>query len=246
MQATHRVSRCRLPRHGARSGVELGRPPLARKVRLPSAIVEIVLKLRRFLWMTCHAKRLECVQLAGAVVRRGRLESGSNLHALQTLRAAKAEATPLAKFPGPGGFTACRTKQPAGEPHGFSARIGGRPTGCSHPAGSRGGGNRGQTSVIAQEGAAGQAHRLATRRSRRVDDSEPILPRRAESGSTARKPSRMSDAALSPLAANSGSPATISSSKPATRWWSWVLMPQTRKSPNGGRRRSRTTGRFLI
>ena len=37
-----------------------------------------------------------------------------------------------------------------------------------------------------------------------MDGSEPILPRRAESGSTARKPNRMSDAALSPLAANSG------------------------------------------
>ena len=47
-------------------------------------------------------------------------------------------------------------------------------------------------------------HRLASRRRRRVDGSEPILPRRAESGSTARKPNRMSDAALSPLAANSG------------------------------------------
>jgi len=89
-------------------------------------------------------------------------------------------------------------------------------------------------------------HRLASRRKRRVDDSEPILPRRAESGSTAKKPSRMSDAALSPLAANSGSPAAISSSKSATRCWSWVLMPQTGKSPNGGRRRRRTTGRFYV
>ena len=88
-------------------------------------------------------------------------------------------------------------------------------------------------------------HRLASRRRRRVDDSEPILPRRAESGSTARKRSRMSDAALSPLAANSRSPAAICWSKPATRWWSWVLMPQRRKSPNGGRRRSRATGAFL-
>ena len=34
-----------------------------------------------------YAKRLECVQLAGAVVKRGRAESGSKLHALQTLRA---------------------------------------------------------------------------------------------------------------------------------------------------------------
>jgi len=36
--------------------------------------------------MFLGAKRLECVQLAGAVVRRGRSESGSKLHALQTLR----------------------------------------------------------------------------------------------------------------------------------------------------------------
>ena len=54
------------------------------------------------------------------------------------------------------------------------------------------------------------------------------------------------DAALSPLAANSLSPGAIASSNPATRWWSWVLTPQTRKSPNGGSRRSKTTGRFLI
>jgi len=37
--------------------------------------------------MNCHAKRLECVQLAGAVARQGWFESGSELHALQTLRA---------------------------------------------------------------------------------------------------------------------------------------------------------------
>jgi hypothetical protein len=36
-----------------------------------------------------HAKRLECVQLAGAVAGRGWLESGSKLHALQTLRAVR-------------------------------------------------------------------------------------------------------------------------------------------------------------
>jgi hypothetical protein len=35
--------------------------------------------------MNYHAKRLECVLLAGAVVKRGRAESGSKLHALQTL-----------------------------------------------------------------------------------------------------------------------------------------------------------------
>jgi hypothetical protein len=108
--------------------------------------------------MNYHAKRMECVQLAGAVARWGRLESGSKLHALQTLRAAKAGAPPLLKFPSPGGFTNCRTKLPAGGTHGFSARIGDRPAGCFHPAGSRSGRKRGQTSVIAQEGGAGQAH----------------------------------------------------------------------------------------
>ena len=34
-----------------------------------------------------NAKRLECVQLAGAIIKHGRSESGSKLHALQTLRA---------------------------------------------------------------------------------------------------------------------------------------------------------------
>ena len=78
------------------------------------------------MWMNYHSKRMECVQLAGAVIRQRRLESGSKLPALQTLRAAKAGATPLAKFPGPEGFTSCLTKPPAGAPHGFSARIGDR------------------------------------------------------------------------------------------------------------------------
>src|ERR1035438_3120859 len=54
-----------------------------------SAIGGIARKLQGFLWMNCHAKRLECVQLAGAVVRRGWSESGSKLHALQTLRAVR-------------------------------------------------------------------------------------------------------------------------------------------------------------
>ena len=65
-----------------------------------SAIVGIARKLQGFLWMNCHAKRLEYVQLvhppqccyggrAGAVVRRGWSESGSKLHALQTLRAVR-------------------------------------------------------------------------------------------------------------------------------------------------------------
>ena len=42
-----------------------------------------------FLWMNYHAKRLECVQLAGAVVRQDSFKSGSKLHALQTLRAVR-------------------------------------------------------------------------------------------------------------------------------------------------------------
>jgi len=37
--------------------------------------------------MNCLAKRLDCVQLAGAFARRGWFESGSKLRALQTLRA---------------------------------------------------------------------------------------------------------------------------------------------------------------
>ena len=41
------------------------------------------------LWMNCHAKRMECVQLAGAVGRRGWCESGSKLRAVQTLRAVR-------------------------------------------------------------------------------------------------------------------------------------------------------------
>src|ERR1035441_4338401 len=49
----------------------------------PSAPVTFVL------WMDCHAKRLECVQLAGAVVRRWWSVSGSKLRALQTLRAVR-------------------------------------------------------------------------------------------------------------------------------------------------------------
>src|ERR1035438_4417202 len=64
------------------------------------AIVGIARKLKGFLWMNCPAKRLEYVQLvhppqccyegrAGAVVRRGWSESGSKLHALQTLRAVR-------------------------------------------------------------------------------------------------------------------------------------------------------------
>ena len=88
--------------------------------------------------------------------------------------------------------------------------------------------------------------RLASRRWRRSDDSEPIFPKSDDSGSTARKPNRMSDVALSPLAADSLSASAMISSKSATRWCSWVLTPQTRKSPKGGNRRSKTTGRFLI
>jgi len=55
------------------------------------------LRMFAILWMNCHAKRLECVQLvhptqgyggqAAAVVRQRWLENGSKLRALQTLRA---------------------------------------------------------------------------------------------------------------------------------------------------------------
>ena len=40
-------------------------------VCLCTAILQFARMLRRFLWMNRHAKRLECVQLAGAVIRRG-------------------------------------------------------------------------------------------------------------------------------------------------------------------------------
>ena len=39
--------------------------------------------------MNCRAKRMECVQLAGAFERCRAPESGSKLHALQTLRAVR-------------------------------------------------------------------------------------------------------------------------------------------------------------
>src|ERR1035438_9528132 len=60
----------------------------------PALRQQILLEQRRFLWMNCHAKRLECDQLAGAVLRWRRLESGSKLHALQTLRAVNPHGTP--------------------------------------------------------------------------------------------------------------------------------------------------------
>ena len=44
--------------------------------------------------MNVRAKRVECVQLAGAVGRWGWSESGSKLRALQTLRAATTDARP--------------------------------------------------------------------------------------------------------------------------------------------------------
>jgi hypothetical protein len=53
------------------------------------AIVENVRKLRRFLWMNCYAKRLECAELAPALVRPRPSESASKLDALQTLRAVR-------------------------------------------------------------------------------------------------------------------------------------------------------------
>src|ERR1035441_6221859 len=42
-----------------------------RKGERAFAAVEVVRRLRGLLWMKCHAKRLECVQHAGAVVRGG-------------------------------------------------------------------------------------------------------------------------------------------------------------------------------
>src|ERR1039458_1128273 len=53
----------------------------------PALPPPVPLKSRGILWTDCHAKRLECDQLAGAVVCWRWLESGSKLHALQTLRA---------------------------------------------------------------------------------------------------------------------------------------------------------------
>jgi hypothetical protein len=54
------------------------------------ALVQYARKLGRFLWMNCHAKRMECVQLAGAVVRRGvvwkREQAGRTLHTLRAVR----------------------------------------------------------------------------------------------------------------------------------------------------------------
>src|ERR1035441_7613520 len=35
-----------------------------------AAIVKLARRLRALFWMNCHAKRLECVQLAGAVIKR--------------------------------------------------------------------------------------------------------------------------------------------------------------------------------
>src|ERR1035438_231680 len=60
----------------------------------PALPQPVPLASRGFLWTDCHAKRLECDQLAGAVLRWRRLESGSKLHALQTLRAVKPHGTP--------------------------------------------------------------------------------------------------------------------------------------------------------
>ena len=43
-------------------------------------------KLRKFLWTTCYAKRLECVELAPAFEAPPPYDSASKLDALQTLR----------------------------------------------------------------------------------------------------------------------------------------------------------------
>lgn len=88
--------------------------------------------------------------------------------------------------------------------------------------------------------------RLVNKRRWRVDERTPSLPSRADSGSTARNPNRTSDAAFRPVVGNSGSSVVMISSKSGTCWWSWVLIPQTRKSPKGGRRRSKATGQSVI
>ena len=66
------------------------------------AIVEIVRKLRGFLWMNCHAKHMECDQLAGAVEGCHAPESRSKLRALQTLRAVQLRQCLLAAMRYPG------------------------------------------------------------------------------------------------------------------------------------------------
>src|ERR1035437_1920809 len=79
--------------------------------------------------MNCPAKRLECVQLAGAVVRHGRPESGSKLHALQTLRAIRLRLRRAAAIAPPsllrGGYEAGRTGKQTRIKRGDSHRIGG-------------------------------------------------------------------------------------------------------------------------
>ena len=66
-------------------------PKAAKKERsfalLP--MVELVLKVRGFLRMNCHAKRLECVELAPAFEPPPPYDSASKLDALQTLRAVR-------------------------------------------------------------------------------------------------------------------------------------------------------------
>ena len=56
--------------------------------RNASAIADVGRKQREFLWMNCHAKRLECVELAPALAP-SPYDSASKLVALQTLRAAR-------------------------------------------------------------------------------------------------------------------------------------------------------------
>jgi hypothetical protein len=52
-----------------------------------TAIVEVVRKRQAFLLVACHAKRLECAELAPAFGRAAPFENASKLDALQTLRA---------------------------------------------------------------------------------------------------------------------------------------------------------------
>ena len=60
-----------------------------------SAIVEIVLTLRRFHWAKCDAQRLECIQLAGALVRHTSVRKRE-----QAPRTPNASRISVAAFPG--------------------------------------------------------------------------------------------------------------------------------------------------
>lgn len=73
----------------------------------------------------------------------------------------------------------------------------------------------------------------------------PMLPMICCGVWMARKPTRINESVLIPLSAKSMSVRKIFSSKPRTCWRNWLLMPQTKKSPKGGRTRSKMAGRGL-